>query len=138
MRNVLDGARDPRSIGIIAQLNYGKTVPISEEAFSNSFNFSISEEDQNGKRRILNIKELKVNFEIRLKNKNVQSETNKVDVSDAACVQYEKTKVADTSCDLWFDALSNEVVCVCEKQGFTVGVLDKALTALSKFKQFPS
>ena len=37
----------------------------------------------------------------------------------------------------WYDDITNEVVCVCSKQGLTVNVMDKALSNLGKLGQFP-
>jgi len=83
---------------------------------------------------MLDLADLNLRFEIRLKMPVLNDATV---VQEATCVQYDPKKVADTSCESWYDTEVNEVVCSCQKQGLTVNVLDKALSNFSKIKQFP-
>jgi len=129
-------------IGFQGQLNHKDNLPIQESQFSNSLNFELSTEENNGKSRKLDESNLNIRFELRLKmpiinDKNVNQNNENNTVQDATCVQYTEKK-PDTSCDSWYDTDSNEVICSCIKQGLTVNVLDKALSNMSKIKQFPS
>ena len=121
-------------VGFQGQLNHKQNLPIAEKQFSNSLDFDLSEEKKDGKQRKLNVEQLNIRFEIRLKMPVVKDNTV---VQEATCVQYTQKK-ADTSCDSWYDVNTNEVVCSCIKQGLTVNVMDKALSSLSKLKQFPT
>jgi len=58
------------------------------------------------------------------------------DIEDTTCVQYPEKK-ADVSCESWYNLENNEVICSCLKQGLTVNIFDKAISNISKLKQFP-
>ena len=106
---------------------------INEKQFSNSIDFGLTIDDKNGKTRKLESFE-NLHFEIRLKMPVITDETI---IYEATCVQY-SNKQPDTSCESWYDLTTFEVVCYCAKQGSTVNVLDKVMTNVSKFKQFPA
>jgi len=130
--------------GFQSQYNKNKNLPIETNAeravFSTtSLEFSLSAGDSNKKMRRLQAQNLMINFEIRLKVPPKKAGENTTDVGDTACVQYVtgKNKNPDVSCMSWYDDLTNEVVCVCNKEGLTVNVMDKGLSNIGKLKQFP-
>jgi len=122
-------------IGFQGQLNKKVQLPIAEKQYSNSLDFELSAEAKNRKFRRLDVADLNIRFEIRLKMP-VLNDTSVV--REATCVQYDPKKRPDTSCESWYDTATNEVVCSCLKQGLTVNVLDSALSNVSKVLQFPS
>jgi len=122
-------------VGFQVQLNKKDNLPIEEKQFSNSLDFTLSAEGKDRRFRMLDLADLNIRFEIRLKMPVLNDTSN---VQEATCVQYNPKKVPDTSCESWYDTETNEVVCSCEKQGLTVNVLDKALSNISKVLQFPS
>jgi len=123
------------AVGFRAQLNHKVHLPIAEKQFSNSLDFELSAEGKDRKFRLLDINDLNIRFEIRLKMP-VLNDTRVI--QEATCVQYDPKKMPDTSCESWYDTATNEVVCSCMKQGLTVNVLDQALSNISKILQFPS
>lgn len=134
------------NVGFQSQLNKNKNLPIDitkdRQVFSESaFDFGLATEDIKNQYRKLNINNLNVNFEIRLKTprRNYENDTS-LDVGDTTCVQYQKTtkKDPEISCMSWYDEITSEVVCVCNKQGLTVNVSDNALSNISKIGQFPT
>jgi len=134
-------------VGFQSQLNKNKNLPIDvskeRQIFSEtSLDFILGIGDSNYKFRKLNTNDLNINFEIRLKiPSNKKNENNySTDVGDSTCVQYQKTdkKVFEIICETWYDEDESEVVCVCNKQGLTINIIDKVLSKFSKLKQFPS
>ena len=63
---------------------------------------------------------------------------NDTNIEDTACFQYDKDKIPKISCVSWYDYQSNEVVCICKKQGLTTNIFDKVLSNASKLSQFPN
>jgi len=134
------------NIGFQSQLNKNKNLPIvtykERQIFSETaLDFSLSIGDTKNRFRNLNTNIINMNFEIRLKIPKKKNENdNFADVGETTCVQYQKSdnKDPDVSCMSWYDDLTSEVVCVCNKQGLTVNVGDKALSNMSKLRQFPS
>lgn len=129
------------SLGFNSQFNKNKNIPIQTNStraiFSEtSLDYGISVGDKEDKHRRLQLDELTIYFEIRLKVPNIGNNTDSV--AETTCVQYDKNKVPDISCLSWYDPLTNEVVCQCNKQGLTVNVMDKGLSNASKLAQFPS
>jgi len=133
------------NVGFYSQLNKNKNLPIDTNAertiFSESaLDFGLSTGDKKNQFRNLNTNNLNINFEIRLKIPRKKNENdNSTNVGDTTCVQYQKAseKDPDVSCVSWYDDLNSEVVCVCNKQGLTVNVADKALSNIGKLGQFP-
>jgi len=132
------------NLGFQSQFNKNKNLPVktSEErqVFSEtSLDFGLSAGASGKKMRRLDAKNLNINFEIRLKIPPKKPGDNSTDVGATACVQYEqdKKKNPDVSCMSWYDDSTSEVVCVCNKQGLTVNMMDKALSNIGKLGQFP-
>ena len=132
------------NLGFQSQLNKNKNLPIEtnaeREVFSEtSLEFALSAGDSKNKMRRLQAQNININFEIRLKIPSIKVGNNTTDIGDTACVQYDKdkNKTPDVSCSSWYDDTTNEVVCVCNKQGLTVNVMDKALSNIGKLGQFP-
>jgi len=132
------------NLGFQSQFNKNKNLPIEtnaeREVFSEtSLEFGLSKGDSNEKMRMLQQNNLNLNFEIRLKIPHIKAGANVTDVGDTACVQYSmnKKKNPDVSCESWYSELTSEVVCVCNKQGLTVNVMDKGLSNIGKLGQFP-
>ncbi len=130
------------------QLNKDENLQIQQEQFSNSFNFHFSSiiennnnnNDKNQRILLFNNKNEKENetekilFEVRLKfpkDKEIE------ELGPATCIQYENIKITDVSCLSFYDLNTREIICLCEKPGLTVNVMDKNLASLSKMKQFP-
>jgi len=133
------------NVGFNSQLNKNKNLPIETSAerqiFSeSSFDFELRTGDMKNSFRNLNTNNLNINFEIRLKiPRKINENDSSANFEDTTCVQYQKTneKEPDVSCMSWYDDLTNEVVCVCNKQGLTVNVKDSALANIGKLSQFP-
>jgi len=132
------------NIGFQSQLNKNRNLPIEvnkeRQVFSESaLDFGLFSQDSKNRFRKLNSNNFNINFEIRLKIPKKKNE-NDNSIGDTTCVQYQKidNKDPEVSCMSWYDDLTNEVVCVCNKQGLTVNVSDKALSNISKLRQFPS
>jgi len=128
------------NLGFQSQYNKNKNLPVAtnstREIFSEtSLDFGLSVGDDNKLRRLTTSNQ-KINFEIRLKIPP-KLDTN-TSVSDTACVQYSDGKNPGVSCDSWYDEITSEVICYCQKQGLTVNVMDKALSNINKLKQFPT
>jgi len=129
-------------LGFNSQLNKNKNIAIktndTRKIFSeNSLDFEIKVDDSKFKRfRNLNLKELNVNFNIRLKMPELK--TNISDIGKSLCVQFEKYKKETPyiSCDTWYDYIANEVVCECQNQGLTINLIDETLFRLAILKQF--
>ncbi len=127
----LDGSNN---IGFQGELNHKDNLPISEKQYSNSLDFDLSIQEKNGHLRKLDFKKLKIRYEIRLK---LPTSSKASDLHETTCVQYIDKK-PDTSCESWYDAILNVVICSCKKQGLTVNVMEKSLSNLSKISQFPT
>ena len=133
------------NLGFQSQLNKNKNLPIEtnaeREVFSEtSLEFALSAGDYSkNKMRRLQLQNLNINFEIRLKIPSIKVGDNTTDIGDTVCVQYDKDKkkTPDVSCSSWYDDTTNEVVCVCNKQGLTVNIMDKVLSNIGKLGQFP-
>jgi len=136
------------NIGFQSQLYKNKNIPIEtskiRRIFSeSSLNFSLTTLDEKNDKIKNSAENMKLTFEIRLKippKNKISSEIDNaedINIGDTTCIQYSNTTKPVVSCESWYDDLSSEVVCVCDKQGFTVNVSDKALSYISKLKQFP-
>jgi len=132
------------NLGFQSQYNKNKNLPIktSEErqVFSEtSLEFGLSTGASGKKMRRLEVNNLPIKFEIRLIIPAKRPSDNSTEIGATACVQYDKdkNKNPDVSCMSWYDDATSEVVCVCNKQGLTVNVMDKALSNLGKLAQFP-
>lgn len=122
------------SLGFQGQLNKNIDLNINSTQFSNSLDFGLSVgNSQEKKFKKLSAEDIIINFEVRLKMPENADNSN---IVDATCVQYTKSK-PDISCSSWYDVETKEVICVCNKQGLTVNVLDKSLSFISKLAQFP-
>jgi len=130
------------NLGFNSQLNKNKNVAIktnnTRKIFSeNSLDFELKVDDSKFKSfRNLDLKDLNVNFNIRLKLPDLKNYTS--DIGDSLCVQYEKNNQEAPSvlCSTWYDYLSNEVVCECQKQGLTINLMDSQMSQIGIFKQF--
>lgn len=129
------------SLGFQSLLIKNKNLPVetneSRQIFSeSSLDFSLSVDDKNNKFRKLDVLSQTLYFEVRLKIP--PKKNNSTEIGDTTCVQYEKTKNPDVSCESWYDSITNEVVCICNKQSLTVNVMDKTLSNAGKLSQFPT
>ncbi len=121
------------NVGFKGVLSHKDNLPITEIQYSNSLNFTLSNQEKNGNLRKLELKELNIRYEIRL---ILPPSSKASDIHETTCVQYNNKK-PNTSCESWYDSIFNEVICSCTQQGLTVNVLEKALSNMSKLIQFP-
>jgi len=133
---------DSEKIGFNSQLNKNKNIAIktnnTRKIFSqNSLDFELQVDDPISKRfRKLESNNLFINYNIRLKLPDIKR--NSSVVGDSLCVQYNKNDQdnPNISCETWYDYLTNEVVCECQKQGLTINLIDKTMSQLGILKQF--
>ena len=128
------------NLGFQSQFSKNKNLPVATNSTraiysETALGFGLSVGDDNKLRRLSSDNQ-NIFFEIRLKTPP-KTDTN-TSVTDTACVQYGDEKNPGVSCESWYDNLTNEVICYCSKQGLTVNVMDKALSNINKFSQFPS
>jgi len=129
-------------LGFNSLLNKNKNIQIktngTRKIFSkDSLDFELKiDEPKSKKFRKLDLKNLNVNYNIRLKIPDLQDQ--KSDIGDSLCVQYEKNNLESPtiSCATWYDYLTNEVVCECQKQGLTINLMDSTISHLGILKQF--
>jgi len=129
-------------LGFNSQLNKNKNVAIitnqTRKIFSeNSLDFELKVDDSKFKRfRNLDLKDLNINYNIRLKLPNLKNYTS--NIGDSLCVQYENKnqETPTVSCSTWYDYITHEVVCECQKQGLTINLMDSTISNLGILKQF--
>jgi len=130
------------NLGFNSQLNKNKNVAIktnkTRKIFSeNSLDFDLKVDDSKFKRfRNLDLKDLNVNYNIRLKLPSLKNYSS--NISDSLCVQFEKNNQENpsVSCTTWYDYITNEVVCESQKQGLTINLMDSTISYLGILKQF--
>jgi len=129
-------------LGFNSVLNKNKNIPIKTNSrrkiFSeDSLDFELKVDVPKSKKfRNLDLKDLNVNYNIRLKLPDLQNHIS--NIGDSLCVQYEKnnTNSPTISCATWYDYLTNEVVCECQKQGLTINLMDSTISQIGIIKQF--
>jgi len=130
------------NLGFNSQLNKNKNIAIktnnTRKIFSeNSLDFELKVNQSPYKRfRNLDLKNLNINFNIRLKMPDLQN--HKDNIGNSLCVQYEKKdqQTPIVSCETWYDYSTNEVLCECQKQGLTINLMDSSISKISVLKQF--
>lgn len=128
------------NLGLKANLNLERFLPIKYSQFSNSLDFDITTEKKGEKKSLRNLNEFSENlqtFQIRLKIPQDKNTTDTL-IPDSTCVQLnEKEEKEPSTCVSWYDKENFEVICVCNKIKKTVTVTDNFLSLLSKDFQFP-
>jgi len=131
-------------LGFNSQLNKNKNIAIktnnTRKIFSeNSLYFELKTDESSSKRfRNLDLNDLNVNFNIRLKMPDLLNITE--NVGESLCVQYEKNNqdIPIISCATWYDYIINEVVCECQKQRLTINLIHSTISHIGVLKQFSS